>query len=238
LELVQYNDVGIVANYIEALRMDGQIQAARELGERTILGNGFDLKDSASRAALYYNLGILEMGQNNDLQAIRHLKKAAANKPLMLNAWQVCGDLLLKTSPEEAGILLEQSVLAIPDSYMLYFMLGAAYQHQNRLDDALVAYKKAEELNPDYYGTKGNIASVYQSLGQVEDALRYYEMALPYTVEDAGFYNNYGSLLGRQADIHVYTSSSNLYIHIYIYIYIYIVCTYFTFAALSLFFVL
>jgi predicted O-linked N-acetylglucosamine transferase (SPINDLY family) len=75
-------------------------------------------------------------------------------------------------------------------------MLGTAYQFQHKLDIALKTYLYAETLDNESYSLKGNIAATYQGLGMAKDALRYYEMALPHSVNDAGLYNNYGALLG------------------------------------------
>jgi Tfp pilus assembly protein PilF len=92
-------------------------------------------------------------------------------------------------------VLLEATATN-PTDFTLHFMLGTAYQFQHKLDLALKTYLYAESLDNASYSLKGNIASTYQGLGMAKEALRYYEMALPHSVGDAGLYNNYGALLG------------------------------------------
>ena len=41
-----------------------------------------------------------------------------------------------------------------------------------------------------------NLGAAYQALGRVDDAIKYYEAALPHLPTDIGLLNNYGSLLG------------------------------------------
>jgi adenylate cyclase len=55
-----------------------------------------------------------------------------------------------------------------PDSHIR--LLGSAYRAVGRYDEALIAYKKALQLNPNDIFTHLGLASVYVSLGRIQDA--------------------------------------------------------------------
>jgi adenylate cyclase len=55
-----------------------------------------------------------------------------------------------------------------PDGHIR--LLGSAYRTAGRYDEALSAYKKALQLNPNNIFTHLNLASVYVSLGRLQDA--------------------------------------------------------------------
>lgn len=102
----------------------------------------------------------------------------------------------MKRSPAEAEAWLLRGVAALPQDATLHFILGTSLQFQGKISRALEVYLRAEVLDGENYSLKGNIAATYQSLGNVEEALRYYQIAIPHCPGDAGLYNNYGALLG------------------------------------------
>lgn len=187
-------DLGIVSNYIEVLRSAGHIQRASDIGHKALARVSSErLKEFAG---IQYNLGIVDMSLGKYDVAIDLFIQAVNSDPSLLRAWQLCGELILKRSPVEAEKVLVQAIVHHPENSILHFMLGTAYQFQHKLGLALESYLRAEQLNEENYAIKGNIAATLQSLGHVEQAVRYYQRALPNCPEDAGLYNNYGALLG------------------------------------------
>mmetsp|Transcript_16074 Transcript_16074/g.35048 ORF Transcript_16074/g.35048 Transcript_16074/m.35048 type:complete len:1364 (+) Transcript_16074:87-4178(+) len=197
-------DLGIVANYIEALRSGGRLQDALTVGydalsQLSVLASS-PFKDLVS---VLFNLGIVERNLGNTTAAIALMRRAVTEDPRQENAWLLGAELLVEQSPREGGLFLLEAVAFHPQSHSLHFLLGTAYQHQHRLDEALLSYAQTERLSPEFHAVKGNIASTLQSLGRVQEAARYYEQALAHASEGgasdrgrAGLFNNYGALLG------------------------------------------
>jgi adenylate cyclase len=72
---------------------------------------------------------------------------------------------------EEAVTFAEQAIRLNPYPPSTYFRLvGSAYAAVGRYDEALVAYKKALQLNPNDIFTHLSLATVYVSLGRIQDA--------------------------------------------------------------------
>ena len=72
---------------------------------------------------------------------------------------------------EEAVTFAEQAIRLNPYPPSTYFrLLGGAYGAVARYDEALVAYKKALQSNPNDIFTHLSLASVYVSLGRIQDA--------------------------------------------------------------------
>jgi tetratricopeptide (TPR) repeat protein len=185
---------GIVANYIEVLRSSGDLQRARSVGHTML--SAIEERRLNECSNVYYNLGIVERYLGNQEAALECFGRAIQYNPSMIKAWHNYGELILKRNISEAEVVLRQAIQYHPDDHTLHFMLGSACQLQNKLTDALGSYLTAEVLNDSDFAVKGNIAATLQSLGRTQEALQYYQRALPYAVNDAGLYNNYGALLG------------------------------------------
>jgi tetratricopeptide (TPR) repeat protein len=185
---------GIVANYIEVLRSSGDLQTARSVGHTMLSAIEKHRLNECSN--VYYNLGIVERYLNNQEEALECFGRAIQYNPTLIKAWHNYGELILKRNTSEAEIVLRQAIQYHPDDHTLHFMLGSACQLQNKLTDALDSYLTSEVLNDSDFAVKGNIAATLQSLGRTQEALQYYQRALPHAVNDAGLLNNYGALLG------------------------------------------
>lgn len=58
--------------------------------------------------------------------------------------------------------------------FEIYFHRAAALSRLGRLEEALVSYKKAEELNPKHPILNFNLAVLYDNLNQYNEAVKYY----------------------------------------------------------------
>lgn len=161
-----------------------------------LINNGI-VKPNPETCTFYLNLGIVErLVANYDL-ALQLLDVALQCDINLLNAWVNTAEVLTDMSLYvESEALLKKSLSYFPDESYLYFLLGAAVHHQQKLDEALQLYLHAEKLNPNYTLVKANIAAALQGLGRAAEALYYYESVLPSLPNDAGIRNNYGALLG------------------------------------------
>ncbi|MCC6503100.1 MAG: tetratricopeptide repeat protein [Deltaproteobacteria bacterium] len=59
----------------------------------------------------------------------------------------------------------------------VYNMLGFIYYSNSRFEDAIVAFKKAIEINPSYTEASLNLSVVYNELGQFERSSEVYSLA-------------------------------------------------------------
>jgi len=71
--------------------------------------------------------------------------------------------------------------------------LGNSYFDVGNLDSALVALKRATEINPSLAESRTNLGNVYLKLGQIDDAIYQYQKSLDINPHDAKTYNNLGN---------------------------------------------
>jgi tetratricopeptide (TPR) repeat protein len=212
LELDKYQNLGIVANYIEILRSSGDLHKARSVGHAGLAAIDQNrLKDSS---IIFYNLGVVEMNLDNSEVALELFSKALQYDSSLVKAWQFYGEMVTKSNPAEAERVLRLATAHVPNDHTLHFMLGTACQMQNKLNEALESYFTAETLDSTAYAVKANIAATLQFLGRTDEALAYYQRALPHATNDAGLYNNYGALLGimgrHDEEVHWLTEALNI----------------------------
>lgn len=66
---------------------------------------------------------------------------------------------------EEAEQNLKLAIEKEPDNKQLYFSLGVVYDNLGNLDDAVTAYQKAIEIDPDYFDAVYNLGALYFNQG-------------------------------------------------------------------------
>ena len=74
-------------------------------------------------------------------------------------------------SPHHHGLRLQSDVLQI------HLLLGDLYTAMGELDQAVLVYEKAREVDPDDYRSHRGLATVYQRLGRFDEALNEAERA-------------------------------------------------------------
>ncbi len=71
------------------------------------------------------------------------------------------------------------SINIVNDDYRAYAKLGIALWEKDFLEEAIVAYSKAIDLNPDYDVAQNNLGVIYlDGVGDTETALKYFESAI------------------------------------------------------------
>jgi len=78
----------------------------------------------------------------------------------------------------EAQTLLQRLASRFPDDALVWFNLGNALRDQQRPAEALPAYNKALELDPDLLDARNNLGGVLQAMLQFEAAEREYRACL------------------------------------------------------------
>lgn len=189
------SDLSIYSNYIEALRASNRLMEAHAVGNK-LISTG-QMKPTSDSCTFYLNLGIVERLLGNFDASLKILDIALQCDIKLINAWVNAAELLTDMGLfSDAEALLKSCLSYFPEESYIYFLLGAAVHHQQKLDQALQLYLYAEKLNPTHHAIRANIAAALQALGRSSDALYYYESVLPHLPNDAGIRNNYGALLG------------------------------------------
>jgi tetratricopeptide (TPR) repeat protein len=110
-------------------------------------------------------------------------------------------DLFLRNKPQEALVYLESAVAEDPGNVRAYLCLGVAYQQLNRLDEAIVIYRRALPIaGADTALIAYNMGNVLYAKGSLTQAEDCYTQALEANPGYASAYLNRGNArLSRQA---------------------------------------
>ncbi|HZR03619.1 MAG TPA: tetratricopeptide repeat protein [Burkholderiales bacterium] len=69
---------------------------------------------------------------------------------------------------------MKEAIKLLPNDAQAHFNLGNAYKWHDKLDEAVICYRKAITLKPDYAEAYSNLGNALQNMGQPYDALRAY----------------------------------------------------------------
>jgi|GEM_PF-1464031 len=93
----------------------------------------------------------------------------------------------------------EATAQANPNSAQAQFGLGNAYVKSGQWDKAVIAYKKAIELDPNYQTAYANLGVVYYQQGKFDLAVSQYQKAIELDPDDIEVAYNLGALYLQQA---------------------------------------
>jgi tetratricopeptide (TPR) repeat protein len=127
-------------------------------------------------ATHYVTLGLALEAQGKVVDAIAAYGKSVEFKPDDPNACNLLAWLLATAPAPDRNLaraveLASRAVELAPTDGIYRNTLGAAFEAQGKLDDAIAAYRKAVELHPDF-------AEFYMNLGSSLEAQRKYEGAI------------------------------------------------------------
>ena len=88
-----------------------------------------------------------------------------------------------------------------PNSVILYNILGATNVGLGNLDAAIVSYKQALKIKPDFAETYNNMGAALKEMGNLELAIDSYKKALKIKPDYFAAYNNLGNSLKAKGDI-------------------------------------
>jgi tetratricopeptide (TPR) repeat protein len=81
---------------------------------------------------------------------------------------------------------------------LLYNNLGSAFQSRGRLDEAINCYRRALQINPEYFSAHNNLGLALQSQGRLDEAVSHWLYALKLKPDFAPAHNNLGQALQSQ----------------------------------------
>jgi len=136
----------LIANYIEVLRFNGDLDRARKIGYSAIdrlrkarsqqysSRNIFNLCTSCSEKSkkvetpwigVFFNLAIVEIAKNQPRNAIKLYKEVIEYFPDHISAYRLCATLMVdRISPVEAENFLKDALRIFPTDYQLKFIMG------------------------------------------------------------------------------------------------------------------
>jgi len=145
-----------------------------------------------------FNLGNAYFKKNAFDDAMPYFKKSIEQNPTHIKAYQSIGMILyMQGRPEEAETYFKHALLNdTPESAISYNYLGAIFLKRHNIHDALINFKKAVELDPEYGDAKKNLEKLEQALTDSEKALTLSVEAHP---ENPDSYYQLGRIYQSQA---------------------------------------
>ncbi|MEG4483666.1 tetratricopeptide repeat protein [Microcoleus sp. D2_18a_B4] len=187
----------------DALRMRSQwdLRDAMGLYRKAIQGNPDDvqlyhkaLEIAPNDADLYVELADALVRKNWPDGAIVFYQMALQIRPDDKAISGLLEEVLKKKGVSRAAEKSDRT----PGDAVDYHKLGESLQGEGKIDEAIVAYKKAIEVNQNYFGTYHNLGDLYQQKYKLDEAATSYQMAIEQNPGFAWSYHNLGDTLLRQ----------------------------------------
>lgn len=148
-----------------------RIPEALECYERAI-----ELEENDAR--LHCNAGACLLKMNRQEEAITYLEKSIELNPDCLEAYLFLSSAVDSEDPQRAVDILEAAIERKPDSAAAYSNLGRLMSKQAMYAEAEACFRTALQFDPELVEGYTNLGSLFQGLGDLDQAFRYYEIAL------------------------------------------------------------
>ena len=100
-------------------------------------------------------------------KATAALSRVIRRNPEDIGAWNLLGESQRQSGqPGQAVRTLERASIVGRTSFATFFLLGEAYRDSNRLDRAVVAYREAARLEPDFARAWFELGAAQVRLGE------------------------------------------------------------------------
>ena len=157
---------------------------ARDLQQSSFeqIGDIMNILGNKKRAAEYYKKAVAVAPSNLNLRLT--YAKALDDTDNPDDALKEYSYVLSKANQSDKDILYVLERIFIkklnenPTSSNFNANMGAVLQKENRLDEALSYYKKAESYDPSNINTRINVGTLYQQKGDYKTAIKAYESVL------------------------------------------------------------
>jgi tetratricopeptide (TPR) repeat protein len=94
--------------------------------------------------------------------------------------------------------LWRDTAIQNPGCWQAHYNLGYLVHQKGQLDEAMVHYRKAEQIKPNEPATLISIAAMSEARGNLAEAVRYYRLILESRPSNAASHNNLGLILLAQ----------------------------------------
>ena len=164
-------------------------------------------------AQRYAERGNRYLQQGDFKRAVSALETATSELDKDAHLWLNYGlALLLNKQYREAVAVLENTLVVIRDNektarnaveiadlkVQSHYNLGLAYYHNGQIEKAVVAYKKAIQLEPHFADAYGGLAVIYWRRGDLNAAIRHCQKAIKIAPENIEFHQNLTRMYWQQ----------------------------------------
>jgi len=164
-----------------------QVQLAQSLMDAGRVGDSLAVMNEALRrqplsAPLHGMMGKLTFQAGRYAEAEKSFRRALELDPYMTDAHNFLGATLTQLdryTEAEAEYRTALEDVAYPTPELVYLNLGILFATQRRDEEAIAALRRAVEINPRFYKGHFELAAVLDRQGNVSEAAREYEVALP-----------------------------------------------------------
>jgi tetratricopeptide (TPR) repeat protein len=147
-------------------------------------------------AEFHNNLANIQRGLGKVNAAEVAYRQALKINPKFSEAYTNLGKLIIEAGRwDEAIEHFKNGESYFPNDYHQSFQLGRAYQYSRRLKDALAAYQRCIDKDPEIAEAFNNLGNIFYDLGEKGRALQCYEQALKLLPEYIDALHNLGSML-------------------------------------------
>jgi tetratricopeptide (TPR) repeat protein len=148
-------------------------------------------QESAEYSQVEYPLMELSPAERNSLEMdIAKYKHAAQSNPRNYQVWEMLGDAYKSAGMYKDAIKAFQTAISINSTKpSYYYRLGLIYAAQRREAEAVGAYQRVLELDPNYAQAHASLASHYMKMGLEELAQEHIDKALNTEFEEESEYN-------------------------------------------------
>jgi tetratricopeptide (TPR) repeat protein len=109
--------------------------------------------------------------------------------------WRQCG---MYADPET---LWRATIAKNPVSWLAHNNLGYVLRQKGQVDEAIVQYQKALEIDPGYANAHYNFGNALFQKGRVDEAMEHYQKALEIQPQYAEAHNNLGNVLRQKGRV-------------------------------------
>jgi superkiller protein 3 len=161
------------------------------------------IADEPDNAILYNVKGqfLFLAGRYDEALTVFH--KAVELDPYLTDAHNFLGatyDELGQKAEAEREYRIALADPAYPTPELVWLNLGLLYVSEGREAEAVEAFRKSVEINPKYYKAHYELALTLERLGQLEEAIREFEVAEPGFDNVGEFYYRMGLTFFRMGD--------------------------------------
>ncbi len=155
----------------------------------------------------HYLLGTVNFDKGQVDAAIENFKACLALDPTFPQANEKLLQAYQKSGRREEALVHLQKMLNWEASPEGYNTAGVMYYQNQRIDEAIAAFKTALQINPRYQPSKNNLYQLYREQGIAALADETYSAAMSFFLEalqlnptDSTLYNLTGEVYGRKGD--------------------------------------
>jgi tetratricopeptide (TPR) repeat protein len=114
---------------------------------------------------------------------------------LSVLTWRQCG---MYANPET---LWRATIAKNPISWLAHNNLGYVLRQKGQVDEAIVQYQKALEIDPGYANAHYNFGNALFQKGRMDEAMEHYQKALEIQPQYAEAHNNLGNVLRQKGRV-------------------------------------